>query len=130
MTTKQKNQNKFKKDKKIGGKALGSGGFGCLFKPALKCKGESKGEKGNMVTKLMLTKNANSEYEEITQFQKVLSHIPNYTDYFLVDNITICEPKALSNEDLTNYKEKCKALNKKDITENNVNRSLNKINQL
>ena len=28
--------------KNIGGKVLASGGFGCVFSPALKCEGEAK----------------------------------------------------------------------------------------
>jgi len=129
-------KNSHNRNKKRGGKVLGSGGFGCLFSPALQCakNGKNMHDKNmdnknvsNKVTKLMLIKNAKSEYEEIIKFQKILKKIPNYTDYFLVDNITICEPGPLTNEDLTNYEEKCKALNKKKITANNINESLNKV---
>ena len=46
---------KHKKSK--GGKVLASGGFGCVFTPALKCEGETKRAIGK-VTKLMSEKHA------------------------------------------------------------------------
>ena len=39
-----------------GGNALTSGGFGCLFKPALKCKNTNFEYDPNLVTKLMTKK--------------------------------------------------------------------------
>ena len=45
--------NKTKKVRK-GGKVLSSGGFGCIFKPALKCK--QKNRMDNYVSKLMKKK--------------------------------------------------------------------------
>jgi hypothetical protein len=45
-----------------GGKPLASGGFGCVFKPALKCKDKNKERKlTNQVSKLMLKKYAKKE---------------------------------------------------------------------
>ena len=35
-----------------GGKVIASGGFGCIFKPALKCKGKDERAKDG-ITKLM-----------------------------------------------------------------------------
>jgi len=37
-----------------GGKVIESGGFGCIFKPSLKCKGKPRSE--GTVTKLMKKK--------------------------------------------------------------------------
>jgi len=34
-----------------GGKAIAAGGFGCVFKPALKCKGKPR---GNGITKVLI----------------------------------------------------------------------------
>ena len=50
------------KNNVTGGKVLASGGFGCVFKPALKCEGESK-RHTNKVSKLMSEKHATEEYE-------------------------------------------------------------------
>ena len=61
------NKNKSKRnklDKTLGGKVIGSGGFGCVFDPALKCEGSSKREP-KKISKLMTNKHAIKEYEEI-----------------------------------------------------------------
>ena len=57
----KKNINKSNKKRTLkrkikGGQAIGSGGFGCVFRPALACKGKSRPE-GNIVSKLMIIKN-------------------------------------------------------------------------
>ena len=76
---------------KEGGKVLASGGFGCVFTPALKCEGSTRREK-NKVSKLMIEKYAIQEYEEIKKYKKILETIPNHEDYFLVYDISICKP--------------------------------------
>ena len=40
-----------------GGKVLASGGFGCVFSPALKCQGKTKRAEGK-ISKLMSVKHA------------------------------------------------------------------------
>ena len=88
-----------------GGKIIASGGFGCIFKPALKCE-DSDIRETNKISKLMLTKNANEEYNQIKKFNTVLNSIPNYEKYFLLDNFTLCKPEQLTKEDLSNYTKK------------------------
>jgi len=110
----------------MGGKVIASGGYGCIFKPALKCKTQKNSLRGQ-ITKLMKTKYAQKEYDDVIRFRAILSHIPNYDNYFLVDDFTLCEPKPLSQDDLKKYDKKCKALKKIDITSNNINQSLGKI---
>jgi hypothetical protein len=108
-----------------GGKVIASGGFGCVFNPPLRCKGKQRQK--NKVSKLMTERHVLSEYNEINQIKKILETIPNYKDYFLVDDISICEPEKLDSEDLKDFKKKCTALPKKDINENNVNDNLDKL---
>jgi hypothetical protein len=117
---------KFKGPILKGGNVLASGGFGCIFKPALKCKNSSN-IPDSTITKLMLEKNAKYEYEQINTFKSILSKIPKYQDYFLLDDFTLCEPDELTNDDLDNFDEKCKALKKKKITSGNINQNLDKI---
>lgn len=109
-----------------GGKVIASGGFGCLFNPALKCEDYPMREV-NKVTKLMTNKNALSEYKEINSIKKILSKIPNFNNYFLLDNFTICKPDKLTSNDLTNFNDKCSALTKDKIDETNINSSLKKL---
>jgi uncharacterized SAM-binding protein YcdF (DUF218 family) len=57
-----------------GGKVLASGGFGCVFSPALKCEDTKNREKDN-VSKLMTVAHAVEEYEEITSIKNKLDSI-------------------------------------------------------
>lgn len=93
-----------------GGEAIASGGFGCVFKPALRCKNGARPK--NKVTKLMSTRHAIKEYEFIQSVKSQLKSIPNYDDYFLVDDFELCEPAPLTSEDSKNFEEKCSALKK------------------
>ena len=121
------NNNKSRRNKpSVGGKAIASGGFGCVFKPALRCKRKS-GKHGNQITKLMKRKYAKEEYREITTFRSLLQDIPNYSDYFLLDGFSLCEPEKLDEEDLHGFDKKCKPLKKIDITVSNVNSSLDQL---
>ena len=111
---------KTQKIKKIkGGKVIGSGGYGCVFEPALKCKGQDRSE--SQISKLMLSKNAKTEYKDIVKFLPYLKKVPNYQKYFLLEDVSICEPDDLTDEDLERFDEKCKTLIKKGITERNIN---------
>lgn len=112
--------------KKSGGKVIASGGFGCVFRPALKCKGHTMREK-NKITKLMLKKYATEEYNDVVKFESTLKKIPNYIDYFLIDGFRLCSPSPLSEEDMDKFKKECTALPKKDINKDNINQSLDKL---
>ena len=110
----------------FGGEPIASGGYGCVFKPALQCKSTPGKRQPGKITKLMLKKYAEREYQEIHRFQKILSSIPNYNHYFLLNDFTLCEPAPLSNEDLQNF-DNCRALKKDNINEKNINQSLDKL---
>jgi serine/threonine protein kinase len=108
-----------------GGKVLASGGFGCVFTPALKCEGATSRER-NKVSKLMTEKHAIQEYDEINKYKRILETVPNYEDYYMLYDINICRPAKLTTTDLQNFK-KCTALPKKNITKKNINESLDKV---
>ena len=109
--------------KKYGGKVFETGGYGCLFNPPLKCKNINQPD-GVYVTKLMKSKYAKREYDEILKFEKILKKIPNYDDYFLVKNFELCIPEKLTKEDLTHFNENCSALSDDDFNEKNINEKL------
>jgi hypothetical protein len=111
---------------KKGGNILASGGFGCVFSPPLKCKEQSSRKKGTL-SKLMLTKYATQEYDKINSIREKLKIVPDYENYFLLKNFSICEPAKLNTNDLSNYTRKCKALKKNSITRTNINKQLNKL---
>ena len=107
---------------KKGGKPVNSGGFGCIFKPPLKCSNSSP--PGNYVSKLMTKEDAIEEFENIKQFEQILNKIPNYGDYFLVKNISLCTPAKLSKKDLKDFDKICMNLDSKTYNKNNINDKL------
>lgn len=122
---KKDKSSKSKTRKTTGGSVLASGGFGCVFSPALLCKGQTK-RKRNTVSKLMTERHALEEYHDISNIKDRVKTIRNYKDYFLVDDISVCTPKPLSSSDISNFK-KCTALPKDGITASNINNSLDRI---
>jgi hypothetical protein len=111
--------------KQTGGKVIASGGFGCIFEPALKCE-NTDDTTNNQISKLMTKKHAVDEYKQIEKYNRILSVIPNYGNYFLLNNFQLCKPARLTKSDLKGYK-KCKNLKKKGINATNVNKSLEKL---
>jgi serine/threonine protein kinase len=109
-----------------GGKVIASGGYGCVFNPALKCEGATKREK-NKISKLMTERHATQEYEEINIIKDKLDSIPNYEDYFLLYDATLCRPAKLTATDLADFNDKCSALPKDDITKTNINTKLDQV---
>ena len=117
------------------GKVIDSGGFGCIFSPRLKCENEKNysdvlNENEKKLSKLMTKEHAEDEYELITELNNILNVIPNYQDYFLINNFTLCRPSKITKQDLINYTTECKPLIKKGITTNNINTSIDKIKML
>jgi hypothetical protein len=110
---------------KYGGKVLASGGFGCVFMPALKCINNTTRDK-DKISKLMTNKHAKEEYDELVYLNSKLKFIPNYSNYFLIDDFSLCKPSKLTKNDLTNFKA-CKTFVKEKITLDNINNSLDKL---
>jgi hypothetical protein len=108
MKTRKHKRNYKNNSKKIasGGKVIASGGFGCVFSPALKCQGNKTRGK-NRITKLLTKKHALTEYNEIMTFKKKLNKISNYQNYFLINDFNICKPAKLTATDLVSFKQKC-----------------------
>jgi hypothetical protein len=95
---------------KKAGKAIASGAFGCVFRPPLRCKGETNRPGTSdkpMISKLMFKKYALEEYTIIENVKKIVKDIPNYSDYFVIDDITMCEPGELDDEDMENAVKEC-----------------------
>ena len=123
------NSNKPNNLDKKGGKVIASGGFGCVFTPALKCEGSIHREK-DKISKLMTEKHAREEYAEINEIKSKLDSIKNYENYFLLYNATLCKPSQMNAYDLLDYTKKCSALKKSNITKENINENLDKMMML
>ena len=107
--------------KRIGGKAIAEGSYGCVFKPQLICEGKNTRQDG-MISKLGIKKDMEDEIKTITQFSKILATIPNNKNYFIASNTSICNPKKLDTIiDLNDFDNTCAILNEKGIKKHNVN---------
>ncbi len=112
-----------------GGKVIGSGGYGCVFRPALKCKGHQK-RSSKSISKLMSVKHAKREYMGIIKYLPILQKIPNYTNYFIIKGANLCHPAPLTKSDLNHFNLNCKPLKKRNINAKNINKSLDKVYSL
>jgi serine/threonine protein kinase len=110
-----------------GGAAIASGGFGCVFRPSIKCK--NKKTKKNTVSKLMVKELADRELLESKKIFDEINKIPNSGDFFIIP-ADICKPGNLTSEDKLNFDTKCDSLLKKKINSKNVNKSLNKLRMI
>ena len=106
-----------------GGEAVGSGSYGCVFRPALKC--ESKENRTQGVSKLMVNKKAADEFQEITKFIPIIKKIENNKDYFLIPK-GICQLDKLTDDDKNNFNNKCNNAFRGKYDENSVNSNLKK----
>lgn len=119
----QHNKKTRKKSKNKGGKAIDSGGYGCIFSPALKCS--NKKTRTNGISKLSFIENSNVEWNVLKNVKNMLSKIPNYNEYFLISNISTCIPDKLTTSDKENFN-KCSSLEESGYNATNINNNLNK----
>ena len=70
---------------KIGGQVIGAGGYGCVFKPALKCEGSNNRTTG--ISKMLSNKDADIEWKEISNVKNIILKIPNNDRYFLLGDM-------------------------------------------
>ena len=89
-----------------GGAAIVEGGYGCIFKPGLKCKNSRKRDKG-VVSKLIKKRYATEEYEHIMKIKNRIGKNDKLNKYLFLNNITMCQPAKLNNEDLKNIDDIC-----------------------
>ena len=107
------------------GQAIAAGGYGCVFKPPLQCADGTTGDKAS-VSKLMYTRSANGEMEELNTVKRHLDKIPDASFYFLEGNTRLCErPKPLSSADKRQFDHTCGNFN--SITSDNVNERLDEL---
>ena len=97
---------------KRAGKVLGSGAYGCTFKPPLRCKKnetrkQSKNKKKKKyISKLMLVNDATDEHMLHYLVKNQLKVIKNYEKYFLFGDIT-CDVANLSSTEISNMMVGC-----------------------
>jgi hypothetical protein len=107
------------------GEPIAAGGFGCVFKPALKCKDDDK--RTNGISKMLTRRHANEEMDEIVRISPIIQKVPNNEDYFLISNIHLCQPDALTQTDVRNFNRVCRNLTRKGFTKENINTKLDEV---
>ena len=117
----------YKKYKK-GGKPIDSGSYGCVFKPALKCKHKTR---KNGVSKLMLEKHANNELQLLEPMHKLLQKHPDIKKYILIPTKQdICIPDKLTSSDLKNFDNVCRRLHSNGYSILSINNNLESLRLL
>jgi serine/threonine protein kinase len=135
--SKKRNKVKTKKIKSTydGGAAFEKGGFGCVFKPALRCKNPDVAPQPNYVSKLIEKNRGKREYMYIYNIKKKLDFLSaNIKRYFLLDNITMCDPGALSDKDKVKIENVCQNIltdlsdgdTNMPVTSDTINKNLHK----
>ena len=113
------------------GAAIASGGYGCVFQPALSCKSSSGQPSPDGVSKLMIKRHVKSEMDEVNRVAAYVRKIPNSQEYFLIDGISVCDNLApLTQDDKRGFDSKCGNLTKRGITTGNVNNRLDKLSSI
>lgn len=107
-----------------GGKAIASGSYGCVFRPALKCTGQKDEDRHDGVSKLMYNEDANEEMDEMKPIFKTVKTLPNAEKYFAISNTHMCQPGTLDEDDKNNFENKCSNFVRDGINVGNVNNRL------
>ena len=107
-----------------GGKAIASGSYGCVFRPALKCKGSSEAGRHSGVSKLMYTTDANDEMDEMKPILETVKRIPGSEKFFAVSDINMCSPDSLNDSDKEKFNEKSNLFIDEGINSDSINSNL------
>ncbi len=110
-----------------GGDAIAAGGFGCVFRPPIRCKDSSIPYNSNGVSKLMFKRDTFDEMDEIYKVIPFIDTIPNNEDYFLLNNISSCEAGPLSDSDKVSFDDKCHHLKEAGYSKKNINTKINEL---
>lgn len=98
---KNKNQKRRGRTVKKGGKKIGSGTYGCVYKPALRCQGKTKRKK-NAISKFMKKRHAKEEIRENERIEEL-----DPEGKFHVKILEVCVPNEPKEERRENYRENC-----------------------
>lgn len=93
----------------VGGGVVGSGGYGCVFAPALRCEGKDPFQRygSQYVSKLMKRRHARSELLAARNTRRLLSDVKSASQYFVMPLPFSCKPAPLTGNDIVEYDAQC-----------------------
>jgi len=97
--------------RRTGGGVIGTGTYGCVFRPALRCKGNITRRNGK-ISKLMRSNQADDEFQQKTLFEPINAR----QNYFLYPE-ELCEPELPF--EASNMVNDCKSNNNDDVDNTN-----------
>lgn len=117
-----------------GGGVIGSGSYGCVFKPPLKCKTTLKNKRGennkktkkNIISKLLIDNEGIEEFNIDKLVINRIKQLDNYkgiSKYFLVAD-SLCVPEKLKKKDKRELISVCDNMVSKEYLENKLNNLL------
>lgn len=105
----------------LGGAVLNSGTYGCILKPQVPCKGESRDDiDPDYVSKLMMFNDASVEMKEIETIKKKIKKIPNNSNYYIISGIRCCRIGDIMPSDLDDYNKKCTAMKIRGVKKTHI----------
>ena len=81
----------------LGGRIRGQGTYGCIFQPALKCRGNKK--KGNSTNSVVGKITSHRDAKNEIEIAKILSKIKNSSDYVVLSETNRCIPLTREKQD-------------------------------
>jgi serine/threonine protein kinase len=128
--TRRKNKKqKTKRKRRRGGEVVGTGTYGCVFRPRLKCKitepvppnkDVPPKKETRKISKLMTKEAADAEMKEIDKIKLNLEEIENFEKYFVINDIDECIPDKLVQSDMDDFNAKCEHLGDATYVNNNL----------
>ncbi len=112
---------------KKGGKPIDSGTYGCVFNPALACKGKKR---HSGVSKLMIHKHASKEVELLDPIYSLTRDYPSLKSYIIIPDINHCTPAKLTSDDLHTFNDTCHTLYQSGYNTHNLNQRINDLKLL
>ncbi|MAP61389.1 MAG: hypothetical protein CMF82_00305 [Candidatus Marinimicrobia bacterium] len=87
-----------------GGDVVGSGAYGCVFNPPIKCKNKTRKKKG--ISKVMLKNDALNETLNIGLIKEIVKKLPNYKRFFILYD-ELCIPDQFSKNNVKELNNNC-----------------------
>ena len=113
----------------LGGKAVDSGGYGCIFMPQLEsynCQGHTSAnnDKESYISKLMLKPDAEDEYKNTQRINEIMERgDKRILNYVLTNDTSLCQVRRMSGDDLNGFSTHCKKLKSSGFNFNDYNMS-------